>query len=228
VRTPLLDDVRPSVRDVVTRAGERLAADGAQLEDVNLPRLADAALSVAGVLTELQAALLPLAIEHPEGLAHPEIRYRILAAEFFAAGDARRARQLAARIRAEVAAAFDRTDVLLPPTNTTTAFPIDATEVVVGEGVAVDLRRPGGQARITTRLTLPFNVAGVPAISVPAASLVDGLPVGIQLVAPPVAGVAPAARGRPAHGSPRGRPARLPAAIGGRRRLTGPSAVFGL
>jgi Asp-tRNA(Asn)/Glu-tRNA(Gln) amidotransferase A subunit family amidase len=98
------------------------------------------------------------------------------------AADGRRARQLAFALRAEVESALTTFDILLLPTDSTPAFPIDAAMVTVGASEVVNLRIPGGQARITTRLGLPFNLAGVPAISVPAPSLVDGLPVGVQLV----------------------------------------------
>ena len=70
------------------------------------------------------------------------------------------------------------------PTDPVPAFPIAATSVVVGSGESVDLRRPGGQARLTTRLAAPFNTVGGPALSIPAPSLVEGLPIGVQLVGP--------------------------------------------
>jgi Asp-tRNA(Asn)/Glu-tRNA(Gln) amidotransferase A subunit family amidase len=150
--------------------------------EVDVPALGLAPLLGAGTLSESQGLLLPLALEQPEGFANPDIRYRVLAAEFVRAADARRARQLATRLRTEVDGVLDEVDVLLLATNSTTAFKVDAESVEIGEGERVDLRRPGAQARVTTRLALPFNIAGVPALSLPAPRLVDGLPVGLQLV----------------------------------------------
>lgn len=182
VRSPLDADVRPAIRAAVEDAAARLATAGADLVDVDLPVLGLAPLLGAATLSESQGLLLPLALGHPDGFANPDIRYRVLAAEFVRAADVRRARQLAARLRAEVDRALEGVDLLLLATNSTTAFEIGAETVAIGEGERVDLRQPGGQSRVTTRLALPFNIAGVPALSLPAPTLVDGLPVGLQLV----------------------------------------------
>ena len=53
----------------------------------------------------------------------------------------------------------------------------------IRDGTSVDLEEPGGQSRLTTRLTLPWNLVGVPAISLPSGSYVEGLPVGLHLAA---------------------------------------------
>jgi aspartyl-tRNA(Asn)/glutamyl-tRNA(Gln) amidotransferase subunit A len=182
VGSPLLDDVRPAVRSAVQGAVDRLVDGGARIRRVALPRLADSPLLGPAMRTDAHELLLPLAAGHPAGFANPDIRLRILAAELQPARDAARARVLGEALAREVDAALEHVDVLVLPTNGTPAFPIDASTVEVGDGTVVDLRRPGGQARITTKLGIPFNVAGVPAITVPAPDLVEGLPVGVQLV----------------------------------------------
>lgn len=182
IRSPLDADVTPAVRNVVADAAERLAAAGATLEEVELPILGVVPLLAPATLTESQGWLLRLALDHPDGFANPDIRYRILASEFIRAADVRRARQLSARLRAEVDAALSTFDVLLLPANPRPAYPIAAQTVTIGDGEEIDVTKPGGQARITTRLAIPFNVAGLPAVSLPAPDLVDGTPVGIQLV----------------------------------------------
>jgi aspartyl-tRNA(Asn)/glutamyl-tRNA(Gln) amidotransferase subunit A len=183
--SPLDGDILPSVAAAVDASIDRVVAAGATRVDVAIPALADAALCGPATLTELQATLLPLALDGPDAFANPDLRYRVLANEFVRAADVRRARRLASRLRAAVLAALADVDVLVLPTDATPAFAIDATGVMVGDGSLVSFDVPGGQARITTRLTLPFNVARVPALSLPAADLVDGLPVGIQLVGRP-------------------------------------------
>lgn len=68
--------------------------------------------------------------------------------------------------------AFESYDFLLGPTSPTTAFKI-------GENINDPL-----QMYLTDIMTVSANLAGVPSISVPASLSQDGLPVGLQLIAP--------------------------------------------
>ena len=65
--------------------------------------------------------------------------------------------------------AFDDVDVLVMPTSPVVAPPVD------------DFAR---YLMLLSRNAIPFSFVGFPAISVPCGS-VDGLPVGLQIVAPP-------------------------------------------
>lgn len=70
-----------------------------------------------------------------------------------------------------------RWDVLLTPTTNCSAFPHRpmGTSIEI-DGATVDYWTP-------ERHVQPFNLIGVPAISIPAGSDADGLPIGLQLVA---------------------------------------------
>lgn len=83
----------------------------------------------------------------------------------------RRAQQVRSLIRREFARAFQRFDLLAGPTSPVTAFRI-------GE------RSDPLQMKLADICTVPANMAGIPSISVPC-GLEDGLPVGLQLMAPP-------------------------------------------
>ena len=77
-------------------------------------------------------------------------------------------------IQRDYTAAFEKCDVLVSPTSPTTAFKLG--EKTKGDPMAMYL---GDVA------TVPVNLAGVPAISLPAGVAdEDGLPVGIQFTAP--------------------------------------------
>ena len=88
-----------------------------------------------------------------------------------------RALQVRALIRSDFDAAFDpqgayRLDALLTPTTPTTAFKLAD---VYGDSVLM---------QYADQLTVPANHAGVPGISIPAGLDSDGMPIGVQLLAP--------------------------------------------
>jgi aspartyl-tRNA(Asn)/glutamyl-tRNA(Gln) amidotransferase subunit A len=85
-------------------------------------------------------------------------------------GSAQKVRTL---IQRDFAAAFEEADVLVSPTSPTTAFPLGAK---LGEPLSMYLQDVA---------TIPANLAGVPGMSVPAGlAEEDGLPVGLQILAP--------------------------------------------
>lgn len=83
-------------------------------------------------------------------------------------GSAQKVRTLVQR---DFAAAFSNVDVLVAPTSPTVAFKFGERSDDPTSMYVADLT------------TIPANLAGVPAISIPS-GLVDGLPVGIQFMAP--------------------------------------------
>jgi aspartyl-tRNA(Asn)/glutamyl-tRNA(Gln) amidotransferase subunit A len=89
--------------------------------------------------------------------------------------DALRARRI---IRREWAKVFQEIDVLIAPTTPVTATRFgDATADVPGG--------PRPLVRAYLDLTLPFNLTGYPAISIPCGFSKAGLPIGMQLVGRP-------------------------------------------
>ncbi len=86
-------------------------------------------------------------------------------------GQAQKVRTLITR---DFTAAFDDVDVLVSPTTPTVAFPLGERTGDPMAMYAADL------------CTIPANLAGTPAMSVPC-GLADGLPVGLQVMAPALA-----------------------------------------
>ena len=85
-----------------------------------------------------------------------------------------RAQKVRTLIRDEFARAFADCDVIASPTAPTTAFPLGAN---TSDPLAMYLN---------DIFTIPCNLAGIPGISLPCGFL-DGLPVGLQLLAAPLA-----------------------------------------
>lgn len=179
------DDAVPAVTAAVDAAGRMLAETGADVVEVDMSTCYDLPLALAAAKHESQSALVPLALAEPGGFVDTEARYRLLANEFVLEHDARLGMQIRNRMVTRTEEVFESVDVILTPCNSTTAFPIGAQSVTVGPANdRVDITRRGGQSRITTRLTLPWNLIGVPAISLPSGRFdEDGLPIAIQLAA---------------------------------------------
>ncbi len=95
----------------------------------------------------------------------------VLSAGFYDAyyGSAQKVRTLIIR---DLEAAFEQADVLLSPSTPTTAFPIGER---VNDPLAMYLNDVA---------TIPANLSGVPAMSVPNGVDDEGLPTGIQVIAP--------------------------------------------
>ncbi|HEX78733.1 MAG TPA: Asp-tRNA(Asn)/Glu-tRNA(Gln) amidotransferase subunit GatA, partial [Dehalococcoidia bacterium] len=85
-----------------------------------------------------------------------------------------KAQRVRTLIRREFDDAFEKYDALVTPTSPTVPFKI-------GEKIDDPL-----QMYLSDVCTLPINIAGLPAISIPA-GFVDGLPVGLQVIGKPFA-----------------------------------------
>jgi Asp-tRNA(Asn)/Glu-tRNA(Gln) amidotransferase A subunit family amidase len=164
----------PSIDTVVAAAVERLAAAGATVVEVRTPMIDELAATYPVIVgAEAWATHADAFTRHPE-LFQPVTRQRLapnadLPARAYV--DALRTRR---RLVAAMGAALD-VDVLVLPTTRLRATPIGAETVPVG-GAQVPVR-PSLLA-----LTLPFNLTGWAAVSVPGAVGDGELPVGVQVV----------------------------------------------
>jgi aspartyl-tRNA(Asn)/glutamyl-tRNA(Gln) amidotransferase subunit A len=165
-----VEDADAQVLGAVHKAADVFQDLGAQVRRVDVSFLREAAIA-NGLMTQADGA----AYHHQRLAEHPgwfgeDVRKRLEAGRDLPSADYVMARHTQADIRRHLHRFFEDHDLLLLPSTPITAPPI------VG-GDAVD------QARRLTRFTAPFNLSGLPAISVPCGITREGLPIGLQMVA---------------------------------------------
>jgi Asp-tRNA(Asn)/Glu-tRNA(Gln) amidotransferase A subunit family amidase len=165
----------PVLNAAVTTAAKRLEARGAHVVELSTPMIDELAATYGTIVgAEAYATHARWVAERP-GDYQPATLQRLLPnADLPAVAyvDALRARRtLVARMRAAVA----EVDVLILPTTRLRATPIGDADAEVG-GTTV----PVGLSLLA--LTLPFNLSGWPAVSVPGEVTDGGLPAGVQVV----------------------------------------------
>jgi Asp-tRNA(Asn)/Glu-tRNA(Gln) amidotransferase A subunit family amidase len=177
-RAQLWDDLDPDVESNCSAALERLREQGVEVEEVSLD----------GLEHVIIATVLPLSLEgipraKPQAAAEVEPHLSVLVRALMKyqlltpAVALLKAEQIRAQLRRSVAAAFERVDALAWPSLPAPAPPIAEPTVHLPSG-----DHPADYANV--RLGGTANLTGVPAISIPCGSSGDGLPVGLQLLAP--------------------------------------------
>lgn len=190
------DGVEPEIKAAVLESVDRLVKEGAQMVSISLPST-DYALSAYYIISSAEASsnlarfdgvkygyrakdftnLIDMYEKtRSEGFGD-EVKRRIMLGTFVLSSgfyDAyyKRAKQMQQKIAQEYAEAFSQCDIILTPTSPSTAFRM-------GERTDDPLKMYAADI-----CTVTVNIAGLPAISVPCATVSNGLPVGMQMIGP--------------------------------------------
>ena len=171
-RRHFFEDLDGAVAASMDRAIEALSQLGFKLRDVDVPVDSDRTLQMAEAFA-YHRSLLGKSGE----LYHPETLRRIRSGENISDEAYRAALSKLEATRREVGDKFEGVDAWVAPT-----IPVLPPPVSV-------LMKDPAQLRpaelILLRNTRPVNLWGVPAISVPCGASADGLPLGLQIIAPP-------------------------------------------
>jgi aspartyl-tRNA(Asn)/glutamyl-tRNA(Gln) amidotransferase subunit A len=103
---------------------------------------------------------------------------RVRAGEHVTAERYGEAQKVRARLQVSLGGFFENVDVLVTPATATVAFDARGRLPTSIAGIPVE------DPLEVTPFTYPFNFSGHPAITIPAGLTEEGLPVGVQLVAP--------------------------------------------
>jgi amidase len=170
-------EVDAEVRRVVEEAGSSLADAGAAVELAS-PDLAEAEDMFRTLRAWLfQAAFGALLAEHPDAFK-PSLADNIRAGEGLTGADVARAYEQRTALSERMRLFFTSYDVLVLPTSQVPPFPADQEypHDINGRAMATYLD--------WMRSAYLITATGCPAISVPAGQTADGLPIGVQIVAP--------------------------------------------
>jgi aspartyl-tRNA(Asn)/glutamyl-tRNA(Gln) amidotransferase subunit A len=170
------DIVEPDVDRLVRDAITTLERMGARVEEVSLPHVRHSQIAGNVIMsTEAASWHATWLEERPEDYGG-DVLARIRGGLLVRAVEYLASQKMRTLVQQDFASAFERVDVVLGPTVPIVAPPIGATF------------EPGGPLNlvpraIANRTTVPCNLTGMPAVSVPC-GFSEGLPVGLQIMGP--------------------------------------------
>lgn len=164
----------PDVVVAVRKAIGHLESAGVEIVNVPVPSDKDFGLANAAglIVSRCEALAYHRALGTDFSRLWPETRDQLTAAEAITARDYLLAQQLRADLAARMRKAFaaDRLTAVVMPTTLVVAPPVKDAEKYL---------------TVLSRNAIPWSFIGWPAMTVPCPTEVGGLPVGLQLVAPP-------------------------------------------
>jgi len=169
----------PAVEQAVEEAIRWFSAQGAPVHDVTVPNLDYGLGAIFAIELASSTAYHDISLRHGRTEDYTaDVRLLVELGRFVTGPDYLKAEQFRHVLMRDFRSVFSEADLVIGPTVPVTAPRVGETTVEVANG------RESALAA-TWRLTYPYNLTGLPAISIPCGFDGTGLPIGLQIAARP-------------------------------------------